>query len=97
MASVKVDCVVKAGALIGEGPLWEEPEQSLLFVDICGQTIHRWHPNTNETQSMETGRCLPRTADGMYGWQRVDAWHPLSQATRWGLRSLAGQVVMLQV
>lgn len=67
MASVKVDCVVKAGALIGEGPLWEESEQSLLFVDICGQTIHRWHPNTNQIQSMEAGRCLPRTADCMDG------------------------------
>lgn len=55
MASVKVACVVKSGALIGEGPVWEESQQSLLFVDICGHKIHRWGPNTDQTQSMDTG------------------------------------------
>lgn len=55
MASVKVDRVVKASALIGEGPVWEESEGSLLFVDICGQKIHRWDPNTDQIQSMDTG------------------------------------------
>lgn len=58
MASVKVDCVVKASALIGEGPVWEESEQSLLFVDIGGQKIHRWDPNTDQIQSLETGVYL---------------------------------------
>ncbi|TNN36872.1 Regucalcin [Liparis tanakae] len=38
MSSVKVECVVKASALIGEGPVWEESEQTLLFVDI-GETV----------------------------------------------------------
>lgn len=55
MSSVKVDCVVKTSALIGEGPVWEESDQTLLFVDIVGQKIHRWSPATNQIQSMETG------------------------------------------
>lgn len=56
MSSVKVDCVVEGSALIGEGPVWEESEQTLLFVDIGGQKIHRWNSVTNQIQSVETGQ-----------------------------------------
>ncbi|KAM6893701.1 regucalcin [Xenentodon cancila] len=55
MSSVKVESVVKTNSLVGEGPLWEEMEQTLLFVDIAGQKIHRWSPLTNQIQSVETG------------------------------------------
>uniref|UniRef100_A0AAQ5Y3G2 Regucalcin n=1 Tax=Amphiprion ocellaris TaxID=80972 RepID=A0AAQ5Y3G2_AMPOC len=41
MSSVKVESVVEVSALVGEGPVWEEPEQTLLFVDIPGHKIHR--------------------------------------------------------
>lgn len=58
MSSVKVECVVEAGALIGEGPVWEESEQTLLFVDIGGQKIHRWNSVTNQIQSVETGQPI---------------------------------------
>lgn len=58
MSSVKVQCAVKASALIGEGPVWEELEQTLLFVDIAGQKIHRWSPATNQIQSVETGHPI---------------------------------------
>uniref|UniRef100_A0A8D2ZCI5 Regucalcin n=1 Tax=Scophthalmus maximus TaxID=52904 RepID=A0A8D2ZCI5_SCOMX len=68
MSSVQVECVVKASALIGEGPVWEESEQTLLFVDIAGQKIHRWSPTTNQIQSMETGDtvsfAVPRRCGG---------------------------------
>ncbi|XP_074482626.1 regucalcin isoform X1 [Sebastes fasciatus] len=68
MSSVKVECVVKASALIGEGPVWEESEQTLLFVDIAGQKIHRWSPTTNQIQSVETGDmvgfAVPRRSGG---------------------------------
>lgn len=60
MSAVKVECVVKASALIGEGPVWEESEQTLLFVDIAGRKIHRWSPTaTHRIQSVETGRSAP--------------------------------------
>lgn len=55
MSSLKVEPVVKISALIGEGPVWEESGQTLLFVDIAGQKIHRWNPATNHTESVETG------------------------------------------
>ncbi|CAK6983901.1 regucalcin [Scomber scombrus] len=68
MSSVKVECVVKESALIGEGPVWEESEQTLLFVDIVGQKIHRWSPTTNQIQSVETGHmvgfAVPRRSGG---------------------------------
>ncbi|XP_034035748.1 regucalcin [Thalassophryne amazonica] len=68
MSSVKVECAVKDSALIGEGPVWEEFEQTLLFVDIAGHKIHRWSPATNHVQSMETGHmvgfAVPRTSGG---------------------------------
>ncbi|XP_059183810.1 regucalcin [Centropristis striata] len=68
MSSVKVECVVEAGALIGEGPVWEESTQTLLFVDIVGQKIHRWSPTTNQTESVETGDmvgfAVPRKSGG---------------------------------
>ncbi|XP_029283006.1 regucalcin [Cottoperca gobio] len=68
MSSVKVECVVKAGALIGEGPLWEESQQMLMFVDIAGWKIHRWSPTTNQSESVDTGDSVgfvvPRRSGG---------------------------------
>ncbi|CAL8306799.1 unnamed protein product [Merluccius merluccius] len=68
MSSVKVQCVVKESCLIGEGPVWEESEQSLLYVDIAGQKIHRWNPATNSKQSVATdhmvGFAVPRKSGG---------------------------------
>ncbi|XP_058472802.1 regucalcin [Solea solea] len=69
MSSLQVECVVKAGALIGEGPVWEESEQTLLFVDIARQKIHRWNSVTNEMKSVETedtvGVAVPRRSGGL--------------------------------
>lgn len=56
MSSVKVEPVVKLGALIGEGPVWEESDQSLLFVDIASHKIHRWSQTTNQIESVDTGQ-----------------------------------------
>uniref|UniRef100_A0A3Q3XQZ0 Regucalcin n=1 Tax=Mola mola TaxID=94237 RepID=A0A3Q3XQZ0_MOLML len=68
MSSVRVECAVKASALIGEGPVWEESGQTLLFVDIAGQKIHRWDPTTNRIQSVATGDmvgfAVPRRSGG---------------------------------
>lgn len=66
--SVKIDAVVKEGALVGEGPVWEESDQTLLFVDIMGRTIHRYSPQTNQIQSVKTGDsvgfAIPRQSGG---------------------------------
>lgn len=55
MSSLKVEPLVDIHAVIGEGPLWEESEQTLLFVDIFGKKIHRWNSATNQIASLDTG------------------------------------------
>uniref|UniRef100_A0A8C7KPK2 Regucalcin n=1 Tax=Oncorhynchus kisutch TaxID=8019 RepID=A0A8C7KPK2_ONCKI len=66
--SVKVACVVKERCEIGEGPVWEEKEGTLLFVDISGQKIHRWNPATNQKETVATekfvGCAVPRRSGG---------------------------------
>jgi sugar lactone lactonase YvrE len=40
--------VLAVGAMLGEGPVWDEREQELLFVDIIGERVHRFRPATGE-------------------------------------------------
>ncbi|XP_017557675.1 regucalcin-like isoform X2 [Pygocentrus nattereri] len=68
MSSVKVECVVKEPNEIGEGPVWEEKDSTLLYVDITGQKISRWSSLTNQIESMSTetfvGCVVPRRSGG---------------------------------
>lgn len=58
MGAVKVECVVKEQNQIGEGPVWEEKDATLLFVDIYGPKISRWNSLTNQIESMHTGEPI---------------------------------------
>ena len=58
-----VECVVKAEAIIGESPLWSPHERVLYWVDIAGQKIHRFNPQT--TQSDTFNLPQPVTAVGL--------------------------------
>ncbi|KAL4656864.1 regucalcin [Arapaima gigas] len=68
MCSIKVECVVKERNKVGESPVWEEREGTLLFVDIFGSRVSRWNPLTNTTQSLSTemfvGAVVPRRSGG---------------------------------
>ncbi|XP_030637207.1 regucalcin [Chanos chanos] len=68
MASPRVECVVKERSEIGEGPVWEEKESILLYVDVCGRRVSRWNSATNQIQSLTTekfvGCVVPRTSGG---------------------------------
>ena len=55
MSSIKVECVVKEKCEIGESPVWEEKDGTLIYVDITGQRVSRWNPATNKIQSLRTG------------------------------------------
>ena len=35
-------CVLRAGAILGEGPVWSETENAILWVDIKGRRLHRY-------------------------------------------------------
>lgn len=61
--SAKIECVVKAEAIVGESPLWSPRERVLYWVDITGQKIHRFDPRTatNDTFSLPE----PVTAVGL--------------------------------
>lgn len=52
MSSVKVECVIKEHLKIGESPVWEEKDNSLLYVDITGKKIYRWNSLTKEIQNV---------------------------------------------
>ena len=54
MQSIRVECVVREEAIVGESPVWCPREQVLYWVDITGQKIHRFHPasGANDTFHM---------------------------------------------
>jgi sugar lactone lactonase YvrE len=43
--------VLSVGALLGEGPVWDDRQQRLLFVDILGERIHWFHPGAGTHSS----------------------------------------------
>lgn len=52
MSSIKIEHVVHEKYRIGESPVWEEKEGALLYVDITGQKVCRWNPQTNQVQTI---------------------------------------------
>lgn len=46
--------VVPAGCTLGEGPVWDHRNGHLLWVDIKGQAVWRWNPDTDKTDRVET-------------------------------------------
>uniref|UniRef100_UPI0026EA6F00 SMP-30/gluconolactonase/LRE family protein n=1 Tax=Salinicola salarius TaxID=430457 RepID=UPI0026EA6F00 len=58
----------EVGAELGEGPIWSDSLQALLFVDIRQARLHAYHPDNGERQSwdLEEACCwlLPREDGG---------------------------------
>jgi sugar lactone lactonase YvrE len=46
--------VLEVGATLGEGPVWDDRDQRLLFVDILGERVHWFHPGTRAHSSSVT-------------------------------------------
>lgn len=62
-----VECVLRADALLGEGPVWSVREQVLYWVDIRAPALHRLDPATGLDQAWpmpEAIGCLALAADG---------------------------------
>ena len=51
---VDVECVLKAEAIIGEGPHWSVRDQRLYWADIVGKKVHVFNPAdaTNKTYEL---------------------------------------------
>lgn len=66
MASFEIDVVIDSGALLGEGPVWAG--DSLWWVDIEGQLIHRTDPETGNDHithlDTPVGAAIPRSQGG---------------------------------
>lgn len=50
------EVALDAGCLVGEGPVWDEREQELLFVDITGERVHFFRPGDRSHRSFDVGR-----------------------------------------
>ncbi len=64
-----IDCIWDANALLGEGPVWDDQSQELLWLDIKGRQLFRYHlPSRQQTTiplSLETGAVALRQSDGL--------------------------------
>ncbi|XP_068246179.1 regucalcin-like [Palaemon carinicauda] len=56
MSNIEIRQVV-APVLLGEGPHWEENNQSLLFVDIISCELHRYFPASGRHQILHINDC----------------------------------------
>jgi sugar lactone lactonase YvrE len=50
----RAEPVLEVGATLGEGPVWDDREQQLLFVDILGERVHWFHPGLGTHHSSVT-------------------------------------------
>ena len=54
--SNKLQVVLDAKALLGEGPSWDAANQRLLWVDIENERLHVYYPETDTDQVYEIGK-----------------------------------------
>ncbi len=71
-----MDCVLPAGARLGECPLWSTVEECLYWVDIEGRSVHRFDPATGTDDTRNTvGRPGSRAVTGEPGRLLVATEH----------------------
>jgi hypothetical protein len=58
----KVDLALDARAELGEGPLWDDRRQRLLFVDIMRGHVHEFDPATGSDRVIDVGRPVGAVA-----------------------------------
>ena len=51
-----LELLVDAHALVGEGPLWDEEQQVLYWVDILSSALYIYDPATGENRSFDVGQ-----------------------------------------
>lgn len=75
---MEIECVVAAGAELGEGTIWDPVAGVLWWIDIYGPTIHRYDPVRGESQSLPAPRylgCIGLRAAGGLVLTMADGFH----------------------
>src|SRR5262249_48796433 len=65
-ASLRPDIAFDAGATLGEGPVWDEEQQRLLWLDILPGLVHRFDPATRGDDVFRVGKPVGGGRAG--GW-----------------------------
>jgi sugar lactone lactonase YvrE len=64
-----VEVALRAAAVLGEGPTWDERSARLIWVDILGSRIHHFDPASGQdvvvTTEQHVGAAKPRAAGGL--------------------------------
>ncbi len=67
----EIRCIWEAGAVLGEGPMWDSAEGVLYWVDIKGRTLNRYRPDDESRKTLtmpgEIGCVALREGGGMVG------------------------------
>jgi len=65
----EVEVVVDGRALVGEGPVWDDVRQTLIWVDILRREVHRYAPGTGSDSVVRlpvtVGAARPRLDGGL--------------------------------
>lgn len=78
------ELVLDAHAELGEGPLWDDRRQRLLFVDIMRGDVHEFDPATGGDRVVNIGRpvgCLALTERGDWIAGASDGFYRIQPAT----------------
>lgn len=69
MKEYRADLFLDARAVLGEGPVWNQEEGSLYWVDIVRGQIHRFNPASGREEIISAGKTVgavaPRTNGGL--------------------------------
>ena len=61
-AEVSVEVALDAHAALGEGPVWDDANGTLIWVDILGQAVHRWDPKIGRDHVVDVGQPVGAAA-----------------------------------
>ncbi|MCQ6560670.1 SMP-30/gluconolactonase/LRE family protein [Paenibacillus mendelii] len=64
-------------SVIGEGPVWDETEGYLLWVDINGDRIHRLNPESGKVETIEAPKLASALVPCSNGGWLVSAYHSI--------------------